>query len=150
MLFVYEAANKKEENIIRGEIVAESKQAAIEYLERKNLIPIKIEVKGNIESPVMSTPSSILFFERVSPTDRIALVRNLAAVIKAGLGIIEALDILIGDTTKRVMRNILIQAKTWKTVSRYPRPSRLLKNTFPFFLSAWLKPVKLPAVWVTL
>ena len=51
------------------------------------------------------------FFETIKPIDRIFLVRNLSTTIKAGLNILEALDIMIADAAKNVMKKILNQAK---------------------------------------
>ena len=105
--FIYEASDK-EGNIEKGKLAAGNRREVVEYLGRKNLIPIAIEKEG--ETTTIKGLSFVLF-ETVKPIDRILLVRNLSATIKAGLNIIESLDILIADFTKNVMRNILTQAK---------------------------------------
>ncbi len=108
MLYSYEASDK-DGGIVRGEFDAESKAGVIEYLTKKNLIPMKVE--GGEEAAETKSALSKGLFESVKPLDRILLVRNLAAGLRAGLSIIEALDILIVDATKSIMRNILLQAK---------------------------------------
>lgn len=105
--FIYEASNK-EGVIEKGKFEAESKLEVVQYLEKKNLIPISAEKEGKTKGV---KGLSAAFFETVKPVDLIFLVRNLSATIRAGLNIIEALDILIADAGKNIMRKILSQAK---------------------------------------
>lgn len=105
--FIYEAAGK-EGFIEKGKFEAESKSEVVQYLERKNLIPILIEAEGEVRR---FKGLQLSFFETIRPTDRILLVRNLSATIKAGLNILESLDILIADAVKNIVKKILSQAK---------------------------------------
>ncbi len=107
MLYIYEASDK-EGAILKGKIEAETRGAVIEYLEKKELIPVSIEREGE-EKGIQIL--SLNLFETVKPIDRVLLVRNLAAAIKAGLNIIEALDVLISDAAKNIIKKILNQAK---------------------------------------
>jgi type II secretory pathway component PulF len=50
-------------------------------------------------------------FTGIRPLDRIVLVRNLAVTLKAGLSIVEAVEVLIKDATRRGMRQVLNSAK---------------------------------------
>ncbi|KKQ22041.1 MAG: Type II secretion system protein, partial [Candidatus Wolfebacteria bacterium GW2011_GWC1_37_10] len=106
--FIYEASDKAG-LIVKGKFDAQKQEDVFEYLEKKELIPILVEKEG--EGKIKKLSFSFAFFETVSPTDRILLVRNLAATIKAGLNIIESLDILIMDASKNLMKAILGQAK---------------------------------------
>lgn len=107
MLFRYEASDLSGK-IYNGEMDAQSKQGVVDFLQKKNLIPVKII--GKTES-AGSKILSFGIFDGVTAIDRIVLVRNLAATIKAGLSIMEALEIMIADTTKKSMQKILLQAK---------------------------------------
>ncbi|MFH0890492.1 MAG: type II secretion system F family protein [Candidatus Liptonbacteria bacterium] len=106
--FTYEASDKSGA-LRRGRYEAMDKQAVIEYLERHELIPIT--VLGDNEVVARSRGLKTTFFETVSATDRIVMVRNLSATIKAGLNILEGLDVLIKDSTKEIVRRILTEAK---------------------------------------
>jgi type II secretory pathway component PulF len=106
-VFIYEAAHS-DGTMVRGELEADSQQSIIDYLAKRRLIPLKIEEKGVVHARVFSTN----LFEKITTPDRILLVRNLGASIKAGMNIIEALEILIADASKKLMKEILIQAKT--------------------------------------
>lgn len=105
--FIYEAFNQ-DGLVVKGELDIKSKKDVAEYLENKNLVPIIIQEKGEIKE-VHRLSSSV--FERITIPDRIFLLRNLSAMIKAGLGLIESLDILITDAEKDLMRKILTTAK---------------------------------------
>lgn len=107
--FIYEASDK-DGNIIKGEYEALDKKAAAIYLEKKELIPVVLEIKGELRG-IKAISLSFSFFETVKPVDRVFLVRNLAAAIKSGLNIVESLDILIADATKNIIKEILTQAK---------------------------------------
>jgi len=108
MLFNYEAADKKG-IIVRGEIDVPDKARVVSYLERNKLTPIWIAEKGAI---TQRSTLSKTFYERITPLDKILIVRNLSATIQAGLNLLEGLEILIADTTKSVVRNVLVQAKS--------------------------------------
>lgn len=105
-LFFYEAIDNDGETV-NGELNVPNKEEAVGVLARKKLTPIKIETRETKEAGLIKHQ----LFERYTTLDRIILVRNLAATIRAGLSIIEALDILIADSTKNIGRSILMTAK---------------------------------------
>lgn len=108
--YLYEAADR--EGIVKhGEFEAFSSESVIKHLEAENLIPISVKMMGGKKSGAASA-LSLTFFESVTPLDRIMFIRNLAVSTKAGLNIIEALDIMIADTSKKVMKDILQAAKS--------------------------------------
>lgn len=107
MYFRYEASDSSGK-IYNGEMETPRKQDVVDFLQKKNLIPIKIEDRISVTDPKRL---GFGLFDSITPIDRIVLVRNLAATIKAGLSIMEALEIMIADTTKQSMQKILLQAK---------------------------------------
>lgn len=106
-LFIYEAANK-EGKIIMGEANAADSEAVVATLAQKQLLPVKIELKSDFDSHPLRSKNIL---ERFTPQDRIALIRNLAATIKAGLSLNEALDILISDATKPIVKVFLLDVQ---------------------------------------
>lgn len=106
--FIYEAANK-EGVTVKGELEAASKEDVIEHLEKKNLIPIVVQSKS--EGGQGRGLASVAFFERVKPIDRIVFVRNLSATVKAGLNILDAVNVLILDTANAAMKKVLSAAR---------------------------------------
>jgi len=107
MIYTYEASDQYGK-IIEGEYDAQDRNSVVEYLARKDMIPVSIQEKGLAGD---TKKKGIVLFETITAVDRILLVRNLAATVRSGLTIIEALNILIGDTTKELMRTILNDAK---------------------------------------
>lgn len=105
--FIYEAVDKKK-SVVRGKLEALDKKEALSFLEAKGLSALTIEKEGEIGS---GGRLSISLFETIKQQDLIFLARNMAAMLKAGLNIMEALDILISDTEKNIMKKILSDAK---------------------------------------
>ena len=73
------------------------------------MTPIKIELKGNEQKAKSLGQTAI--FEKFTSLDKIILIRNLAATIKAGLSLSEALEIMVEDTTKGVVKKFLEEAQ---------------------------------------
>lgn len=108
MLYQYEASDKKG-SIVRGDHEAPNKDAVVQYLEKKGLLPVSVYERG---ATLNVSLGSITLFERITPLDKILLVRNLGATVRAGLSLLEALDILITDATKKSLKNILMRARS--------------------------------------
>jgi len=102
-IFIYEVYNR-DGAIVRGEYEASTREEVVDYLLRRDLNPIFVEPlrggKGGFDL-------SFSFFEKITSVDILFLTRNLSATIKAGLSVVEALDILIADTEKKIMKNTL-------------------------------------------
>lgn len=107
MIFTYEATDQAGA-ITRGEFETSSREAVVDYLLKKGLIPVSVQEKGAIKGV---KGLSLNLFQKITPIDKILFVRNLATAIKAGVSIIEALDILIVDANKGTMKEVLNRAK---------------------------------------
>lgn len=106
--FIYEAYNS-EGVITRGEYEGVTRDEVVEYLVKRDLTPVSVEaLRTRGEGGGIL---SLNFFERLSPVDVMFLVRNLATTVKAGLSVVEALDILIADAEKKMMKRVLQEAQ---------------------------------------
>ena len=105
-IFYYEATDKDGEEV-NGEINATTEAEAVGVLSRKKFAISLIQEK----SARAGHGLEIHLFERFTTLDRIIIVRNLAVTIKAGLSILESLEILINDATKRIIKEVLLSAK---------------------------------------
>lgn len=103
-IFIYEGYNR-EGAIVRGEYEAVSRDEAVAYLMRRDINPILVQALEGSGKTGLSLEISL--FEKITPVDILFLVRNLSATIKAGLSVVEALDILIADTEKKMLKNML-------------------------------------------
>lgn len=102
--YIYQAYNK-ENKIVNGEYEAFSHEEVASYLEKHNLTPVSIKAINNSKEGVLSIE---LFGGSITSVDILFLVRNLATTTKAGLSIVESIDILIKDTKKKSVKKILL------------------------------------------
>lgn len=134
MRYYYEATDQRGV-AVNGGYESDSEADVAEYLQKRQLIPILIRKETSV---LFDRDFSL--FERVTMMDRIALVRNLAATTKAGLSIVESLDILAQDATKPLLRKILLQIKNnmqngqalWQSFQYY-------QNHFPPFFVGMIR-----------
>lgn len=95
-----------------GELQASDRQSAFSMLRRDGLTPLSLEIKGSISKRgAGSTLISLIALRRISAVDKMLLTRHLSAVVKSGLPIREALDILQEDAKKPALKQILADAK---------------------------------------
>jgi type II secretory pathway component PulF len=109
MLYTYEASEPSGK-LVKGDIEGPTKEDVLMRLQAKGLLPIRVisvEERTAAEQKKAWSP-----FETVKPIDRIMLVRNMSAAIKAGLNLLETLEILAADASKTIMKNILLAART--------------------------------------
>ena len=110
MIFIYRALNK-DGHQQEGEVQAESRGMAIEYLQREKLTPLFIEKIGYVEKKKFSLLNLLLLGGGIDASDRIFLTRHLSAILKSGISLSEALEILGEDTSKPIFKKILSAAK---------------------------------------
>jgi len=107
-LFIYEAVTE-DGRIVKSEINSLNKEEVVSMLSQKGLTPINVELKSGEQKII--TVNSKAIFESFNSLDRIILIRNLAATIKAGLSLSEALEIMVSDATKGIVKKFLQEAQ---------------------------------------
>jgi type II secretory pathway component PulF len=107
-LFTYEAINE-EGRIVASEMNALNKEEVVALLNQKHLTPVKVQLKNS--DLKKNNVGSKAIFESFNALDKIILIRNLAATLKAGLSLSEALEILVADTNKKIIRDFLEEAQ---------------------------------------
>lgn len=136
-LFIYEAISE-DGQIVVNEINSLNREEVVASLTQKKLTPIKIELKGSTSAK--GNLSSKAIFESFTALDKIILIRNLAATIKAGLSLSESLDILLADANKNVVRKFLIEARTG-VLNGQPL-SRIFENNSQYFSPIFVGMIK--------
>lgn len=106
-LYEYEASDKSGK-IVRGEYDATNEEGVVRYLSGRHLIPVHVVLKKGKEGEKQLKKE---LFQRVTPLDQILLVRNLSIALSAGVGLLQALDMLLESEKKQVVYEILLQAK---------------------------------------
>jgi len=109
--FFYKATDASGKKV-EGEIVAASKGEAMDFLLQKNIAPISIELKSEKKAFSLKGSLSISLFSKINTLDKFQFVSRLSALIKAGLGVNEAFNILIDSSEKPVVKKFLLQAKS--------------------------------------
>lgn len=104
--FIFEAVDH-DGVIKKGELQSDSKLDVLDYLSKQNLTPISVREK----TEALKSSLDIFSFERVKAVDRILLTKHLSAIIKAGISLTEAIDILIANSEKNIIKKILVDAK---------------------------------------
>lgn len=106
-IYIFRAFNK-EGTEQQGEVQAIDKAAALDYLRRDNLIPLYLEERGARRSISLS---SSLFGGSINIQDKVFLTRHLSAILRSGINLLEALEILEEDAQKSVIQKVLKDAK---------------------------------------
>lgn len=107
-IYLYEAIDEKGV-LYKTEMQAANREEVLDFLVRQKLTPISVYEKGKIEKERLMIFTEI--FQTIKPLDKILLAKHMSAVLKAGLGLREALEIMIGDAENPMMKKVLITAK---------------------------------------
>lgn len=106
--FIYQARNKAGQ-AIKGKIQANNEEDLAGILDKKGLVLTESEEAG--KKVAFSFRNLLEKFGRVSLLNKITFTRNLQLMIKAGLSIVRALEILIKQTNNRKFKKIIIDIK---------------------------------------
>ncbi len=99
--FTYEAYDKAGA-VVRGEFSAQGRGEVLEHILSQGLHPTRISL------PVLgSNTLDTRFFERIETEDTLFFARNLATALRMGVSATEALEMIIADTEKKVMQDML-------------------------------------------
>jgi type II secretory pathway component PulF len=109
-IFIYKAV-KSDRTITEGEIEAVKKSEAAEILEKRGLTPLSITIRGARGPAARGGWQNIVIFQSISVLDKILMMRHISTMIKAGMSLKEAIEVLEEDATKSVLRDLFYQAK---------------------------------------
>lgn len=123
MKFKY-IASQPDGKIIEGEVDADSQTDVLSFLTSRNLRPV------SIKSAEASAVRKMSFFgSKINLTDQIFLSKNLALMLRIGVGLLQAINILIDDFEKKAMKALLLEIRAglekgqsfYSTFARYPK-----------------------------
>lgn len=103
--FVYQAKTSPKE-IIKGEIISDNKNAAIQKLTREGYYIISLEEEAAAQSFGTSNPRGS-FFGRVSLKDLTDFTRQLSDLLESGITIAKALEIIHNQTANKRLKAII-------------------------------------------
>ena len=124
MLYHYRAVDQGG-NMVEGDVDTESTQEALQMLSQKNLRPISLKVIKMEGKGVLGG----IFGGRITVADKVFLTKYLALMLRVGTDLLSAVNILIADADKPVMRNFLLEVREnltrgepfYKTFEQYPK-----------------------------
>lgn len=106
-LYFYQAYSREGKKI-SGYLDASTLTAAREQLSRKGIYPIKIEIAQSISS---TTPwYKRLFQKNISLRDKLFFTKQLSVLLKSGIPLVQALDLLVDQTEGR-LKDIVISLR---------------------------------------
>ena len=134
--FTFEGRNLSTDQIVRGEVVAKDEEEARKKLQRRGIRPLRV-------SKVKSTRK-----KRITQEDITVFTRQLATMMKAGLPLMQAFEIVARGHSNPSMTQMLMQVRAdveqgsalGKSFSKYP-------NISTVFTAIWCLPVKRAAYW---
>ncbi|MEK7447905.1 MAG: type II secretion system F family protein [Planctomycetota bacterium] len=137
-LFTYKA--KKGPVEIKEDIIeADSQDEAIAKLTRDGYYPIRVQMVSGSQATAAVRPES-LFGARVKFRDLNTFTRQLATLIKSGVPILKALNIISEQTENKYLKNIIID------IARQVKEGRMLSealNNYPqIFPSLYIAMIK--------
>ncbi|OGY62914.1 MAG: hypothetical protein A2745_02595 [Candidatus Harrisonbacteria bacterium RIFCSPHIGHO2_01_FULL_44_13] len=124
MRFHYVASQPNGE-IIEGNIDAQGTADVLTFLATKGLKPVSIQQVKGLEQRMPRR----FWGQAISVVDKVFLTKYLSLMLGVGTDLFRALDILIADFKKPVLRELLIEIKTdlergqpfYSTFARYPK-----------------------------
>jgi len=125
MNFKY-VASQSDGRIVKGEVEAQNQTEALSVLSSRNLRPVSIK---QLDRKSARRIGLGFMGDRITTTDQIFLTKNLALMLKIGIGLLQALNILIDDFEKKSMKAILLEVRDgiekgqpfYSTFARYPK-----------------------------
>jgi len=102
--FIYTARTSPEQ-VIQGEIEAESKQDAIQRLARLNQFPISIT-----ERDLYSERKTSFGMRKVSPSDVMTFTRQLANLLGSGINVVSSLSNISNQTSNKHLKAVISDA----------------------------------------
>lgn len=106
MLYHYRAADQ-EGVLVEGDVEAATLQAALQFLSQKGLRPIAVK-------PIKTGGGGAMgkwFGGSITISDKVFLTKYLALMLRVGTDLLSAINILIADAEKPVMRNFLVEVR---------------------------------------
>ncbi len=125
MRFKY-IASQPDGKIIEGETDLKDKSEVLGFLASRGLRPVSVR---SLERGARRNLGIGLGKDRITITDQIFLTKNLALMLKIGVGLLQAINILIEDFEKPAMKTLLVEVKNgvekgqpfYATFARYPK-----------------------------
>lgn len=118
-------ATQQNGKIIEGDMEAEAVANVLEFLASRNLRPVSIKpIKG-----IKEMGKQGIFSGSLTLSDQVFLTKYLALMLKVGMDLFTAIDILIADFEKQILKALLLEIRSnlekgqpfYTTFEKYPK-----------------------------
>ncbi len=103
-VFVYKAKKENAETVA-GDIIARDSDEAVELLTRRNLIPVSVEERSSASGGLLRD----LKVSRIGLKQMYVFTRQLVALLKSGVALLQALDVLGRQTKHAYFSRVLVE-----------------------------------------
>ncbi len=123
MLYHYSAVDGQG-NPVESDYEADTLDQVLQFLRGKELKPIAVQSIGSKKGVW-----SVSFSRGISTSDKVFLTKYLALMLRVGIDLLSAVNILISDFDKPAVRNFLLDVRTnltqgqpfWKSFAAHPK-----------------------------
>jgi len=111
--------------VIEGDLEAQGPAEVLEWMASQGLRPVSVKAMGGVEKKGLRG----MFSQSINVADKVFLTKYLALMLKVGTDLFKAIDILIADFDKPVIKSLLIEVKDslskgqpfYGTFTKYPK-----------------------------
>jgi type II secretory pathway component PulF len=130
-------AKKGPKNIISETMEAESSEEVVNKLTQQGYFPVKIEPLVGLKERSKRTSA---IFANIRMRDVNIFTRQMASLIKAGVPLLKALNVILAQTEKQTLKNIISQiASEVKDGKTFSESLRSYPNIFPSLYISLIK-----------
>src|SRR3989344_60604 len=111
--------------ILEGDVDAQSSDDVLSFIASKGLRPVSLRVSKDAQG----LKPRAFFGQRITVADKIFLTKYLALMLRAGTDLFKAIDVLIKDFEKPILKALLLEIRTalekgqsfFSTFAKYPQ-----------------------------
>lgn len=128
--FSYKAVNSAGKDV-KGSVEAESKEEATRKIKEQGLVPVSIGKQGALDKDV-----NIPMFKgkKIPARDMSVFCRQFASILKAGVSVINALEMLAEQTENKKLKEAIVQTQSNVEKGESLSDSMKLNDAFPSIL----------------
>ena len=128
--FSYKAVNPAGKDV-KGSVEAESKEEATRKIKEQGLVPVSIGKQGALDKDV-----NIPMFKgkKIPARDMSVFCRQFASILKAGVSVINALEMLAEQTENKKLKEAIVQTQSNVEKGESLSDSMKLNDAFPSIL----------------
>jgi len=118
-------ASEPNGRIVESDVEAQGPAEVLEWMAKQGLRPVSVKSLGGVEAKGLKA----MFSQSITVTDKVFLTKYLALMLRVGTDLFKAIDILIADFDKPVVKSLLIEVRDslskgqpfYTTFVKYPK-----------------------------